>query len=45
MLGDVISMKAGALVGLRELQPLLVLLAERDLGAVHVVEDSEFHAQ
>src|SRR5436853_4373125 len=44
MLGDVIGMKAGPLIRLSELQPFLVLLPERDFGAVHVIENSEFHA-
>jgi hypothetical protein len=44
MLGQVIGEKAGAIVGLDDAQPLLEIIAQRDIVAVEVVEDTEFHA-
>src|SRR5579883_56777 len=41
--GDVIGVETALLVELDQLQPLLELPAEIAAGAVHVVEDAEFH--
>ena len=43
MLGEVIAVEAGAVVGLDQLQPVGVELAERHARVVHVVEHAEFH--
>ena len=43
MLGDVIGVEAGAVIGLDELQPRLVEIAQRLAAAVDMVEDAEFH--
>ena len=42
VLGDVIGVKAGTVQGLDDLQPLLVILAQRQIIAVEMVENTEF---
>src|ERR1700732_1658985 len=43
MLGEVIAVKARAIVSLGKPQPAGKQLAMRDAGVVHVVENAEFH--
>jgi hypothetical protein len=43
MLGQVIGMEAGPVIGLDDLQPLLVVLCQRHVVAVEVIENAEFH--
>ncbi len=43
MLGEVIAVDSGAIIGLRQRQPIGVKLAERHAGMVHVIENAEFH--
>ena len=40
--GDVIGVKAGTVQGLDHLQPLLVVLAERQVIAIEMVKNAEF---
>ena len=42
MFGDVIGVKAGTVQGLDHLQPLLVILAQRQVVAIEMVENAEF---
>ena len=44
MLGQVIGVEPGAIVGLRDPQPIFVERGERRPGAVEMIEDAEFHA-
>jgi hypothetical protein len=44
MLGEMIAVKAGAVVGFEQLEPVGVELAERGPCVVHVVEHTELHA-
>jgi hypothetical protein len=44
MLGGMIGVEAAAIVGLDDLQPLLIEHVERKVVAVEVVEDAEFHS-
>ena len=44
MLGDVIGVEARAVEGFDHLQPLLVVVAQRQVVAVEVIEDAEFQA-
>ena len=43
MLGEVIAVKARAVVSLGKPQPAGEQLAMRDAGVVHMVENAEFH--
>jgi hypothetical protein len=43
MLGGMIRIKAAAVVGLDDLQPLLVELMQGQIVAVQVIEDAELH--
>src|SRR5580692_4012322 len=45
MLGEMIAVKAVAVVGFRQPQPAGKQLAMRDAGVVHVVEYAEFHGR
>jgi hypothetical protein len=42
VLGAVIAVEARAVVGLDQLQPVLVVLRQRQVVAVDVIEDTEF---
>ncbi len=44
MLGQVIGVEAGRIVELDQLEPRLVIRVERDVVAVEMVENAEFHA-
>jgi hypothetical protein len=44
VLGQVIAMKACALVELDQPEPLVELPAEISAGTIHVIEDTELHA-
>ena len=43
VLGQVIGVEAGAVIGLDQLEAVLVLFAERNSSAVHMVENTELH--
>jgi hypothetical protein len=43
VLGSVIRIEAAAVIGLHDLQPLLVEFVERQVVAIEVVEDAELH--
>ena len=44
VLGDVIGVKARAVVGLGDGEPVGVELRQRHAGVVDVIEDAKFHA-
>jgi len=44
VLGQVVGVEASRIIGFDQLQPLLVVIRERQIAAVEVVEDAEFHA-
>ena len=44
VLGDVVGVKAAAIIGLGHLQPVFELLREALPVVIDVVEDPEFHA-
>jgi hypothetical protein len=44
MLGDVIAVKAAAVISLGDLEARLVEIAQGELVAVEMIEDAEFHA-
>src|SRR5271165_3871904 len=43
MFGEVVGVDAGAIIGLDQAQPILVVLAERQARMVQVIEYAEFH--
>src|SRR5713226_8652357 len=43
MLGEMIGVEAGAIIGLRYAQAVLVVIRERPARAVEMIEDTEFH--
>ena len=43
VLGGVIRVEAAAIVGLDQLEPLLVEIAQRQVVAIEMVEHAEFH--
>ena len=44
VLGDVVGEETGAIERLDDLQPLFVIVGERQVVAIEVVEDAEFEA-
>ena len=44
VLGDVIRVEAGPVERLDDLQPLLIVVAQRQVVAVEVIENTEFQA-
>jgi hypothetical protein len=44
MLGDVIGIKAEPVIGLDDLQPCGIVIAQRLLVAVEVIENTELHS-
>jgi hypothetical protein len=45
VLGHVIAVKSGAIEQLNNREPLLVIIRKRQMAAVNVVEDAEFHCR
>ena len=43
MLGDVIGVEAEPIISLDDLQPRLVVVVQRQIVAVEMIEDAEFH--
>jgi len=44
VLGRVIGVEAAAIVGFDDLEPLLVEIVQREIIAVEVIENAEFHS-
>jgi hypothetical protein len=43
VLGDMIGVETQAIIGLDDLQPGLIVVAQRQIVAVEMIEDAEFH--
>ena len=43
MFGEMIAVEAGAVAGLQHGEAIFILHGDRLAGAIHVIEDSEFH--
>jgi hypothetical protein len=43
MLGDMIGVETGSFIGFDNFQPLFVVLLERQIVPVQMIEDPEFH--